>query len=278
MAQTARSTARSTSTVRTAPKAAPAARSTSSSKRAPAKEAEARKTSKVIAVVKPAPKAEVAKTKAAPVPAPKAVAAPPPEAPKVPSMVVAKPAEPVPMPRIPRVSPFAIKVPPPPPNQKPLELKVGDKAVHPQQGLGEVILIEDREIGGTKQSFYVLRILDKNSRVMVPVNSPSGLRSVMSDAEAEAVLNTMRAKEVAVDLQPWSRRFRAYTEMIKSGLPHEVAKVLRDMYRLKFDKDLSFGERRLLDQAKSLLMKELAAAKQITEADLLVQVAAMFQA
>jgi CarD family transcriptional regulator len=50
------------------------------------------------------------------------------------------------------------------------------------------------------------------------------------------------------------------------------------MYRLKFDKDLSFGERRLLDQAKSLLMKELAAAKQITEAELLAQVAAMFQA
>ncbi len=245
------------------------------------KEAEARKTSKVIAVVKPAAKAErtPAKdtaTKAKDV-ATKAAAAPVPEAPK-PSMVVAKPAEPVPMPRIPRVSPFAIKVPPPPPNQKPLELKVGDKAVHPQQGLGEVILIEDREIGGTKQSFYVLRILDKNSRVMVPVNSPSGLRSVMSDAEAEAVLTTMRAKEVAVDLQPWSRRFRAYTEMIKSGLPHEVAKVLRDMYRLKFDKDLSFGERRLLDQAKSLLMKELAAAKQITEAELLAQVAAMFQA
>ena len=80
-----------------------------------------------------------------------------------------------------------------------------------------------------------------------------------------------------MDLQPWSRRFRAYTEMIKSGLPHEVAKVLRDMYRLKFDKDLSFGERRLLDQAKSLLMKELAVAKGITEEQLLADVAQMFQ-
>jgi CarD family transcriptional regulator len=88
----------------------------------------------------------------------------------------------------------------------------------------------------------------------------------------------MRAREVAVDLQPWSRRFRAYTEMIKSGSPHEVAKVLRDMYRLKFDKDLSFGERRLLDQAKSLLMKELAAAKKMTEAALQAQVDEMFKA
>ena len=51
--------------------------------------------------------------------------------------------------------------------------------------------------------------------------------------------------------------------MLKSGSPYEIAKVLRDMYRLKFDKNLSFGERRLLDQAKSLLVNELALAKQM---------------
>ena len=94
----------------------------------------------------------------------------------------------------------------------------------------------------------------------------------MKKREAQKILAILRAPEVAVDLQPWSRRFRAYTEMIKSGSPHEVAKVLRDMYRLKFDKELSFGERRLLDQAKSLLMKELAAAKKMTEAALQAQV------
>jgi CarD family transcriptional regulator len=100
----------------------------------------------------------------------------------------------------------------------------------------------------------------------------------MSSKEADRVLETMKAREVAVDLQPWSRRFRAYTEMIKCGSPQEVAKVLRDMYRLKFDKDLSFGERRLLDQAKSLLMKELAAAKGVAEPVLQAQVDDMFRA
>jgi len=204
-----------------------------------------------------------------PPPAPAPVAKPSPSVPP-PAPVVAAPNRP------PRTSPFAIKAPPP--TGAPIKLVVGDKAVHPQHGLGEVISVEEREIGGTRSAFYVLRILDKKEmRVMVPVGSPSGLRSVMSKSEAEAVLETMRAREVAVDLQPWSRRFRAYTEMIKSGLPHEVAKVLRDMYRLKFDKDLSFGERRLLDQAKSLLMKELAVAKGITEEQLLADVAQMFQ-
>jgi CarD family transcriptional regulator len=158
--------------------------------------------------------------------------------------------------------------------------KIGDKAVHPSHGLGEITAIETREFAGTSGLYYILRILDNGMKVMVPTTAvaQAGLRSVMSSREADGVLATMKAREVAVDLQPWSRRFRAYTEMIKSGLPHEVAKVLRDMHRLRFDKDLSFGERRLLDQAKSLLVKELALAKKMTEAQLLAEVSQIFKA
>jgi CarD family transcriptional regulator len=158
--------------------------------------------------------------------------------------------------------------------------KIGDKAVHPSHGLGEITAIETREFAGTRGLYYILRILDNGMKVMVPTTAvaQAGLRGVMSSREADGVLATMRAREVAVDLQPWSRRFRAYTEMIKSGLPHEVAKVLRDMHRLRFDKDLSFGERRLLDQAKSLLVKELAVAKKMTEAQLLAEVSQIFKA
>jgi CarD family transcriptional regulator len=150
--------------------------------------------------------------------------------------------------------------------------------VHPAHGVGEVTAIEQREIGGSVGTFYFLRILDNGMKVMVPTSASNqvGLRVVMSAAEAEAILDTMRAREVAVDVQPWSRRFRIYTEMIKSKSPHEIAKVLRDMHRLKFDKDLSFGERRLLDQAKSLLMKELALAKSVTEAVMEAEVQALF--
>lgn len=172
-----------------------------------------------------------------------------------------------------------VNIPPLPPPPKDLHVAVGDKVVHPAHGLGEIMAIEQREIGGTKGEFFIIRILDNGMRVMVPRASAqsAGLRPVMSAKEADKVLETMKAREVAVDLQPWSRRFRAYTEMIKSGSPHEVAKVLRDMYRLKFDKELSFGERRLLDQAKSLLLKELAAAKGLTEGALQAKVDDMFR-
>jgi len=158
--------------------------------------------------------------------------------------------------------------------------KAGDMAVHPAHGVGEVEQLEDRDLGGRKTTCYVIKIKDSGLKVMVPTEAAArvGLRPVMKKKEAQNILEILKAPEVAVDLQPWNRRFRAYTEMLKSGLPSEIAKVLRDMYRLKFDKDLSFGERRLLDQAKSLLMKELAAAKGVTEPVLQAQVDDMFRA
>ena len=158
-------------------------------------------------------------------------------------------------------------------------LAVGDKVVHPAHGVGEVMAIEHREMGGTAGEFYVLKILDNGLKVMVPkTSSQAGLRRVMSADDADGVLETLRAREVAVVLQPWSKRFRAYTEMMQTGAPHEIAKVLRDMTRLKFDKELSFGESRLLDQARSRLFKELALAKRVPEAELVAQVAEILSA
>jgi len=146
--------------------------------------------------------------------------------------------------------------------------KTGEMAVHPAHGVGQVLGIEHRDMSGRKTSFYVMKIVETGMKVMVSTSAAAtvGLRPVMSRSEAGKVLQILRAPEVAVDVQPWTRRHRVYTEMLKSGSPYEIAKVLRDMYRLKFDKDLSFGERRLLDQAKGLLVHELALAKDVQNA------------
>lgn len=148
--------------------------------------------------------------------------------------------------------------------------QVGDKAVHPAHGVGEVTAIERREIAGSARAFYVLRIMDTGMKVMIPTLSSDnvGLRGVMPSSEAERVLAVFKSTEKAVGGGPWNRRQRAYNEMIKSGSPYEVAKVLRDLYRIKLrdDKALSYGERRLMDQARALLVKELALARHLTEA------------
>ncbi len=148
-----------------------------------------------------------------------------------------------------------------------MTFKVGDKAVHPAHGVGEVTSIEKKEIAGTNKSFYILKILDTGMKVMVPTDAADrlGLRQVISRKDAKKVLDILKSDEVAVTSQPWNRRYREYMEMLKSGSPFEVAKVLRDLYRLKGDKELSFGERRLLDQARSLLITELALARKVKE-------------
>lgn len=145
--------------------------------------------------------------------------------------------------------------------------KVGDKAVYPGQGVGEVLGIEHKEVAGQRQSFYVLRILENGMKIMIPVNKVGsvGLREIIDDKAVEEVYRILRQDEVSVDATTWNRRYREYMEKIKTGSVFEIAEVLRDLYRLRAEKELSFGERKMLDTARSLLLKELSLAKNCDE-------------
>ncbi len=141
--------------------------------------------------------------------------------------------------------------------------KVGDKAVYPAHGVGEVTAIEDREISGYHQTFYILRMVDKGMSVMVPTNNVRqvGLREVIGKDKVAKVFKILKHKDLCVETTTWNRRYREYMEKIKTGSVYEVAEVLRDLYLLKTDKDLSFCELKLLDTARSLLITELAVAQ-----------------
>ncbi len=147
--------------------------------------------------------------------------------------------------------------------------KKGDKAVYPAHGVGEITDIQTRNVGGRERAFYIMNVLENGMKIMVPVETAAnaGLRRIITKQEASQVLDILKSEEVAVKTQPWNRRYREYMEMLKSGSPLEVSKVLRDLYRLKGDKDLSFGERRLLDTAKQLLVTELALSLQLSESE-----------
>ena len=148
-----------------------------------------------------------------------------------------------------------------------LQFKVGNKVVYPAQGVAEVIGVETKEIGGRLTSFYLLRIVNSDMRILVPTDKALqvGLREVASHSEVDEVLDILREKEVHLDKQTWNRRYRGFMEKIKTGSLFEVAEVFRDLYRLKSTKTLSFGERRMLDTAKGLIVKELAVARAWTE-------------
>ena len=148
-----------------------------------------------------------------------------------------------------------------------LQFKVGDKAVYPAHGVAQVVGVETKEIGGTHISFYLLKVLDSDMRIMVPTDKAHqvGLRTVASTHDVDEVLDILREKEVHLDKQTWNRRYRGFMEKIKTGSLYEVAEVYRDLYRLKTTKTLSFGERRMLDTAKGLIVKELSISRSWTE-------------
>lgn len=157
--------------------------------------------------------------------------------------------------------------------------RVGDKVVYPTQGVAEVTGLETRNIGGEEQNFYILNIIENNMRVMIPANNAHqvGVRSIMSSDEAELVFDVLRKREKICDSATWSRRHRGYMDRVKSGSALEVASVLRELYVLKCDKDLSFGERKMLDRAKSLLVHEISLSKGIPQDEVEDRFQSIFQ-
>jgi CarD family transcriptional regulator len=139
---------------------------------------------------------------------------------------------------------------------------VGDNAVYPGYGVGKVTSIETKEILGNKQTFYSILIIETGMKIMVPRDNVAmvGLRPIISKDEANKVIEILKVKEVKIDNQTWNRRYREYMEKIKTGSVYEIAEVLRDLFLLKADKELSFGERKMLDNARGLLLKELSLA------------------
>ncbi len=160
------------------------------------------------------------------------------------------------------------------------EFKVGDKAVYPTQGVAEVVSIEDRDIAGSRQRFYVLRILDTNRKIMVPVKNAQtvGLRQLICEDEIAEIFEILRERTVAFDNQTWNRRYRGFMDKIKTGSIYDVAEVMRDLYRLKAEKSLSFGEKDMLEKARALIVKEIAIARRKAEEKILQEIEAIFTA
>ncbi len=146
----------------------------------------------------------------------------------------------------------------------------GDMAVYPAHGVGVIKSIETQEVAGIDQMFYVLKILDNNMTIMIPTSNSEnvGLRAIVSKNEVEDVLDILRDRAQEIGSQTWNRRYRDYMEKIKTGSVHEVASVLRDLFLLSVDKDLSYGERKMLDTAKGLLVKELSLAQKVDEVNI----------
>ncbi len=142
---------------------------------------------------------------------------------------------------------------------------VGEEVVYPTLGVGKVESIEEREIQGNKQRFYILRILADNSMVMVPTDNAEtvGLRQLVGQNEVSKVFEILKG-DIDDMSANWTRRYKDNLDRLKSGSIFQMAAVFRNLSLLKQKRELSFGEKKMLEDTKELIVTELSHARKIS--------------
>ncbi|MDR3320461.1 MAG: CarD family transcriptional regulator [Desulfovibrio sp.] len=144
---------------------------------------------------------------------------------------------------------------------------LNELVIYPDQGIGIIERIDRQEINGVSGTLYIVRIRSNNITLMVPTNNADkvGLRSLVSKDKADHILQWLRdgTDKTVCTGQNWNRRFREYSDRLKNRDLHVVTEVLRELLLIGKEKELSFGERRLQEQAMNLVTGELAEVLEI---------------
>ncbi|BAU27948.1 CarD family transcriptional regulator [Aneurinibacillus soli] len=146
--------------------------------------------------------------------------------------------------------------------------QVGDKVVYPMHGAGIIEAIEEKEILGEKENYYVIHMSIGSMQLLVPVGKVSalGIRLVVDQSTMENVLDTFHNGQPDTSL-PWSQRYRLNMDKMRTGTTCECAEVVRDLMRRRQEKALNSSEKKMLDSAKKILISELVLVNGVTEAE-----------
>ena len=138
---------------------------------------------------------------------------------------------------------------------------VGDKIVYPMHGAGTIDAIEEKDILGEKQSYYILK-MPSDVKVMIPTAKAEevGVRNIIDKQSAEKVFKVLSQDETEMD-KNWNKRYRNNMDKMKSGDIYEVADVVRNLSFKQKEKGLSTGEKKMLNNAKQILVSELVLAE-----------------
>lgn len=157
--------------------------------------------------------------------------------------------------------------------------EVGDMAVYQGQGVGQITGIDKMEVGGASLEVYTLQ-MESGTIVRVPTHKATtvGLRELIAAEAVPQVYDILREAGQGPRDKTWNRRYRAYSDKLRMGTVSETAEVMRDLYRLQGNKELSYGERQMLDQARRLLVRELSLATQRDEGEVAQELEDLFVA
>ncbi|UCZ54999.1 transcription factor YdeB [Bacillus shivajii] len=144
--------------------------------------------------------------------------------------------------------------------------QIGDNIVYPMHGAGTIIDIEEKEISGKKQQYFVIKMLNSNMQVMIPKGKilSSNIRPVTDIVALKNIIHIFHHGETD-KLLPWKQRYKVNSDKIKTGKIQEGAEVVRDLKRMQNEKALNSSEKKLFDDAQQFLISELRLIKGITE-------------
>jgi CarD family transcriptional regulator len=139
-------------------------------------------------------------------------------------------------------------------------LKIGDLVVYPAHGVGRIEAIENKAQNNESNNFIKLKILDNGMQIMIPACNIDevGLRPLISKKDVNVLYEQLKLPPIYAEASNWNRRHRHYLDKLKTGDLSDVCDVLRELMTMRGEKELSFGERKLLDTARALLIKEVA--------------------
>ena len=139
---------------------------------------------------------------------------------------------------------------------------IGDKIVYPMHGAGVIDAIEEKDILGEKQAYYILK-MPGEVKVMIPIDKAEqvGVRNIIDKTSADKVFSLLSQDETEMD-KNWNKRYRDNMDKLKSGDIYEIADVVRNLSFKQKEKGLSTGEKKMLVNAKQILVSELVLAEQ----------------
>lgn len=156
---------------------------------------------------------------------------------------------------------------------------VNDKVVYPGHGVAYIAQVVEKIIGGIKTTYYELHFINKEATILVPtLNAQSvGMRHLSNEGSLPDVFNVLKQPAKVINnyneftASNWNKRNKRYQLQFRTGKLIELSEIYRDLRFIETQKELSFGEKNLLNQAESLLVEEISLVKNQTQEKTLEQ-------
>ncbi|MDI9613151.1 MAG: CarD family transcriptional regulator [Acidobacteriota bacterium] len=147
-----------------------------------------------------------------------------------------------------------------------MDFRIGEKVVYPNHGVGIIEEVSSRNVNGTAEQFYMLRIHANSSLVMVPTSNVKnvGLRRIIKKDDVDGLFKLLKEDFFEPEAD-WKGRYKEHSEKMRTGSIFQVAEVLKNLFYLSHRKSLSFREKKMLDRAKQLIISEVATVRSLDE-------------